>query len=598
MTVKRIMIYIVGATLVVAVALLVAACSGKQEAADTAASTNIPSSTAASSGVTVSGQGVTSSGTAPASGAASPKYGGTLRMVGPAVTPVIGWPPAMGNSGAGVMSQLCLETLLHEDNKGNFIPWLAESYEVADDLTSVTFHIRKGVTFHDGSELTAEVVKWNLEQFVAASAAPAGMPADAPAGAAPPAGATGSAPGATPPGGAPSASGSAGGPSTWSSVEVVDPYTVKVDLSSWSNTTIESFADAATLISMVSKTAFDQHGLDWMKSHPVGTGAFKFESFVLDGGAKFVKNPDYWRTDEAGGKLPYLDAVELIFSDEKASRQWSFLAGDADWIASVEPGKDSADFAKKGYQIFAPSDVCELLIPDTGTPGSAWAKKEVREAAEYAIDRAALAASLGAGQVEPVNQIPPIVTTAYSSDFALARTYDVAKAKELLAAAGYADGFSASLILSPIGVSRDLAVAIQGYLAVVGIKLQIETPALAAYMQYSSPGSFPAGSVLLCGMPAVDVSYLAGLNFLFGLVGSNWQRPAQLTAALQAANSATSSKPSDVRAVTDLMSSEALVMPVMAAGSGAALQPYVRNTGLGDRGTINCYDVEQTWLDK
>ena len=77
------------------------------------------------------------------------------------------------------LSMSYYETLLHSDNKGNLIPWLAESYKVADDQKSITFTIRKGVKFSDGSDLTADVVKWNLEQYMA----PAG-------GAEPPAGAS------------------------------------------------------------------------------------------------------------------------------------------------------------------------------------------------------------------------------------------------------------------------------------------------------------------------------------------------------------------------------------------------------------------------
>ena len=70
------------------------------------------------------------------------------------------------------------ETLLRSDNKGNLVPWLAESYKVADDQKSITFTIRKGVKFSDGSDLTAAVVKWNLEQYMTpAGGAPAGPPA-------------------------------------------------------------------------------------------------------------------------------------------------------------------------------------------------------------------------------------------------------------------------------------------------------------------------------------------------------------------------------------------------------------------------------------
>ena len=117
------------------------------------------------------------SGTTATSAALTPKPGGTLRIAAPSFGINVGWPATF--SGGGDQVQAYYETLLHGDEKGNLIPWLAESYKVADDQKSITFTIRKGVKFSDGSDLTADVVKWNLEQqLTLAGAAPsAGAPA-------------------------------------------------------------------------------------------------------------------------------------------------------------------------------------------------------------------------------------------------------------------------------------------------------------------------------------------------------------------------------------------------------------------------------------
>ena len=140
----------------------------------------------------------------------------------------------MGLTAGGDMAQSYYDTLLRSDEKGNVYPWLAESYKVADDQKSITFTLRKGVKFSDGSDLTADVVKWNLEQqmTVAGGGAPPAGAAYLPAGA-PPAGAPAGAPPAGAPAGAPPAGAppaGAGPEPKVTSIEVVDPNTVRVNL--------------------------------------------------------------------------------------------------------------------------------------------------------------------------------------------------------------------------------------------------------------------------------------------------------------------------------------------------------------------------------
>ena len=578
----------------------------------------------------------TTSGPASSVSSGAPKYGGTLRIAFPSPTPIIGWPASMGNSASGSILQVCLETLLRQDSKGNVVPWLAESYSVSDDLKSITFKIRQGVKFHDGSDLNADVVKWNLDQFLAAqSAPPAGAPSGAPpsgagaplagaaggpsssaAGAATPAGASPSttssgappagatapagASGAPPTGGVSSSGGGApaSGVATWSSVEVVDPYTVRVDLKSWSNQTVAGFADAATLVSMVSKAAYDKNGLDWMKANPVGTGPFKFASMSQGANIKFVKNPDYWKKGDAGTKLPYLDEVDFIFADSINQRQSMMLAGDADWAVSIEPGQAAADLKAKGMNLQMQNDTNVLLFPDTTTPGSPWANKEVREAAQYALDTAAITKGLGYGFINAIDQIPPQSTTAYDASAVNPRPYDVAKAKQMLAEAGYPNGFDTTLIMSPMGANTNLAVAVQGYWQAIGIKAALETPDAGKFFSYCNPGKWTANAVMMMGVPAIDPSFVGGLNFMFNLVGLNWGRSTDLQNALIAANTSKDAEVDKVRAVTNLMLTDASPLFCMQSATGCALQAYVMNTGLGTRGGGASFSIEQTWLNK
>ena len=90
---------------------------------------------------------------------------------------------------------------------------------------------------------------------------------------------------------------------------MVDPNTVRVNLTTWDSSIPASFGDAQPALYMVSKAAYDKNGQEWMISNPVGTGPFTVASYTMDGSAKLVKNPNYWATDAQGNKLPYLDEI-------------------------------------------------------------------------------------------------------------------------------------------------------------------------------------------------------------------------------------------------------------------------------------------------
>jgi ABC-type transport system substrate-binding protein len=157
-----------------------------------------------------------------------------------------------------------MEPLLHATAAGELKPWLAESYKVADDLTSITFNLRKGVKFQDGTDFNAQAAKWNLDNQIQAKRQP-----------------------------------------YWKSVEVIDDYTIRLNLTQWQNSILSFLADE-TDSWMVSPAAFQKNGIDWMRKNPVGTGPFKFVSFASDTGLKTVRNPDYWGKDAQGKNCTWM----------------------------------------------------------------------------------------------------------------------------------------------------------------------------------------------------------------------------------------------------------------------------------------------------
>jgi len=122
--------------------------------------------------------------------------------------------------------QLCIEPLLREGPTGQIYPWLAESYKVADDLKSISFTLRKGVKFHDGTDFNAASAKWNLQNQIDAKRTP-----------------------------------------YWTSIDIIDDLNIRVNLNQWLNTNVRVFADGQSSM-MVSKAAFDKNGLDWMRQNP------------------------------------------------------------------------------------------------------------------------------------------------------------------------------------------------------------------------------------------------------------------------------------------------------------------------------------------
>jgi peptide/nickel transport system substrate-binding protein len=419
----------------------------------------------------------TSPGSAPStsSTAMTPKYGGTLKVIQTPMPANIGWPAEMvGYSGA--MTN-CAETLLRDDHKGNLVPWLAESFKVADDLKSITFNIRKGVKFHDGSDLNAGAVKWNLDNYIQSKMQP-----------------------------------------YWASAETIDDYTLRVYFTQWKNTLPVSFGDIDPPAFIISKASFDSHGKDWMMANPVGTGPFRYRSFQQDVSLELEKNPDYW----VKGK-PYLDGVKVTMATDPTTIKMLVQSGEEDIIANVSDPKDAAAYSAMGLKVTARPFINWGLIPDTANSSSPWAKQQVREAVDYAIDREGIAKAFGYGYYQPLYQIPPRYTLTYEPNFPLARKYNPDKAQQLLAEAGFSSGFDTTIIAMPMG-SRDVTVSIQENLAKIGIKANLDYPEMGKWVTYMGPGTWPTNSVLYTLFPAMDSYYNGGLQWLNVQLGQSWMR--------------------------------------------------------------------------
>jgi peptide/nickel transport system substrate-binding protein len=368
--------------------------------------------------------------TSPSTGAI--KYGGTLRIASQLDGGDIGYPPKIIRGDSLRLVVPCVETLLRTDATGQLVPWLATDYKLDAAAKSITLSIRKGVKFHDGTDLNAEAVKWNLDKSVAAKAM---------------------------------------GTQQIKSVDLVDDYTVRVTLSTWDNTVISYFAYNPGL--MISPSAYDKNGEEWAIKNPVGTGPFKFVSKVTDVKTIFKKFDGYWQK----GK-PYVDGIEWAPIPEAVPRQLALRTSEIDICNNVS-FEDRASLEKDGYIVKRMNlslGATGPIIPDSANPNSPFANVKVRQAIAHAIDAKSIVTGLFRNEAEVTNQFSIAKSWAYNPSIT-GYPYDPAKSKQLLAEAGFPNGFKTTFFYFKSYENDLLAPSYQAFLKAVGIDLVVE-PAL------------------------------------------------------------------------------------------------------------------------
>jgi ABC-type transport system substrate-binding protein len=241
------------------------------------------------------------------------------------------------------------------------------------------------------------------------------------------------------------------------STEVVDKYTFRININQYNNTWLRYPAGYL----QISPTAYnkDKAYLDW---HPVGTGAWKFVSYKENQEVNYERFNDYW------GQKTYPDTLKVIIIPDKVTAQLSFQAGIADcmWIVggSVQMAQQ---LAAKGFVITSSPGQLRSMIPSSGLTGSPYANLKVRQAVEYAIDKVKICKEIGLSMWTPSYQDIMTYHGAYDPNFP-GRTYDPAKAKQLLTEAGYPSGFK-TVVWEATQLTGDHLPAIQANLKAVNI---------------------------------------------------------------------------------------------------------------------------------
>lgn len=330
------------------------------------------------------------------------------------------------------------EGLMEITPDGEYIPWLAESYDVIDDVT-YRFHLKKGVKFHNGEEMKASDVVFSLKE---ASVSPVVTHASS---------------GLDPEG-----------------FEIEDDYTVIIKTLGPFSPILSCLSHSAN--SIVSEKASKEMSKDEYGRNPVGTGPFKFVKW--DSGDKIVleRFDDY----HGGGKAK-ADELVFRFITEAASRVIELESGGVDIIGEV-PMNELARLAESDeYTIYSKPGmrVYPIIFNTIVKPFN---DEKVRKAIAYATDQAEIIEAVWEGQATQIYSIMPPAVMGYTE-----KTdhydYDVEKAKSMLADAGYPEGLSFTLLTREDGVMVKSAEVLQAQWAKVGVNVKIEQMDAAAWSQ-------------------------------------------------------------------------------------------------------------------
>jgi peptide/nickel transport system substrate-binding protein len=351
-----------------------------------------------------------------------------------------GFDPVRGPSGMShVVIEQVYSTLMLLDPEANPIPGLAESYEVSEDGLEYTFKLRDGVTFHNGDPLSAEDVKFSFDRLRA-----------------------------------PDSGYSYGSQvETIDEVEVVDPLNVRFKLSQRTGPFLIYMAFPGS--SIVPKNLVES-GHD-LNAQPVGSGPFKFVSYQPRTAIKFERNDSYWEE----GK-PYFDAMEYRIISDITALTNAVMSGvvnfsneipPKDW-ATIQSNPDLVGKTIEGSRYY-------WLLPNNEHPPLDDPK--VRQAIAHAIDRQAIVTGAFFGQATPIlGGVIPQWNWGYADLQYFAPTGNPERAKELLAEAGYPDGFDTSMtIASSFPAMVAMAPIIQANLQAAGINAQIGTMEIPRY---------------------------------------------------------------------------------------------------------------------
>jgi len=341
------------------------------------------------------------------------------------------------------------DALAYPTADGKYEPALAESWELSDDGTTFTFHLRQDVTFHNGEPFNADSVVYSWQVY--------------------------SQPEVT----------YANNWVTAKSVEKVDDYTVKVSSEKPNALLLPRISGW----SMIPPLAHAEMGKEAFAQSPIGTGPFMFKEWIKGDHLTVVANPNYWREG-----YPKVAEIVFKFMSEAATRVAAVQTGEIDIAPRLTSEDAQGLLGVPGVQIvrYPVNRVYYLAFNNLSTGiDTPIADPKVRQALAYAIDMDAIIQSLFNGYAtRAVGFVGP---SDLGFDGAAPVPYDPEKAQQLLTEAGYPNGFSVDMACPEAAYSHinEVCQAISNYLNEVGVQNTLELQEANAYWEEEANKTLP-----------------------------------------------------------------------------------------------------------
>ncbi len=343
----------------------------------------------------------------------------------------------------GIISPKMVQYGLHDAlfkpmPEGRMTPSLAESYTESPDKLVYEFTLRPGIKFHNGEPVTTADVKFTFERYKGAAAKLLKEKVK--------------------------------------SIEVVDAQRIRFHLHApWPDFLLFYATPASGAAWIVPKAYLEQVGDDGYAEHPIGAGPYKFVSHKAGLELVLEAFEDYWR------QAPHIKRLIMRVVPDESTRLAQLKNGEVD-IAYLMVGAIGEEVRRDPRLRLIPSggqSVQWLCLHDQADPKSPWHDARVRLAANYAIDKHAIADVESYGAAPVMGSIIP-----QEFEFALPvepYAYNPERAKQLLKEAGYPNGFDAGEIITTVQYSSPTEAAVN-YLAAVGIRARIRTMERAAWL--------------------------------------------------------------------------------------------------------------------
>lgn len=470
---------------------------------------------------------------------------------------------------------LVYESLVQIDGEGNLIPDLATSWEASEDFATWTFKLREGVTFHDGTPFNADAVKFNYDRLLRVP-------------------------------------GQSGG--AWTNyadentVEVVDDSTVRFKLTAPfpglpMDMLYGRYKIASPTFIQENATPEDPEAMEFMATNASGTGPFKLVEFVPDQRVVFEKNEAYWGGEPGGRSTPEIDRLIFQIIKDPETARIELEAGRVDIVESPPPAQFTALRNTPGIQLssFKVPRIAYLTMDVSSAPLD---DLKVRQAIAHAINFEELIVAGELGTAFPLcGLIPDGLTATISQDSSLCLyPYDVEKAKALMAASGYPDGFEIDLTYAPErnGGFAVEAQLIQSYLAEIGIKANIQPLDVVAQVARMAEGAYGLSLfVWNAGIPDADdtAGWLYDQSRLptnESWVGSFWD-DAQVMQDMQKARELTDpeERAALYRAADRKAMEEAIYVPLFQGSKVYAFRDAIQNLDYTVFRRANLWDIEK-----